>query len=540
MAHSAQSPYFVLHQLICQFADGETLFGPLDLAFDRQRCGLVGRNGVGKTQLLRLIAGLDQPGNGHVESHATVAYVAQQPEIAADTTLAQLLGYGEAFAALARLEQGRPLADDIDRLEGRWDLHDRLQNAFAAAGLPAFDPLRSASSLSGGERMRAALCGALLGEADFLLLDEPTNHLDNAGRAWLYQQLDQWRGGLLIASHDRQLLACMERIVELTPGALRSYGGNYDDYRRQRDTEQQAARADLEHAREERRRTRARQQKEHDMSQRRSAQTLRVVDTLNIASFERVAYKSAAKESLGTLRKQHQDRRDSLDAAVREAYQRVEEEQPVLLALPGSEVNANKQVLVLERLQLPFVSAPPLDLRIDGPMRVALTGPNGCGKSTLLKTVLGQLAALSRPLSLPAVDGLPRSNPVAARSGPVGNGTSGAAGFAVGGRGVAHPAAQLQLGADRIALPLGSLSGGERLKAALACALWRRQPAQLLLLDEPTNHLDLASSLAIETALADFPRRDAGGVARRRLPAGAAAGRTACTDRRTAGGFRPG
>ncbi|BEO15479.1 ABC transporter ATP-binding protein [Serratia marcescens] len=505
MAHLAQSPYFVLHQLTCQFADGETLFGPLDLAFDRSRCGLVGRNGVGKTQLLRLIAGRDQPGNGHVESHAALAYVAQQPEIAPHTTLAQLLGYGEVFAALARLEQGRPLTDDIDRLEGRWDLHDRLQNAFAAAGLPAFDPLRSASSLSGGERMRASLCGALLGEADFLLLDEPTNHLDSAGRAWLYQQLDQWRGGLLIASHDRQLLGRMERIVELTPGALRSYGGNYEDYRRQRDTEQQAARADLEHAREERRRTRARQQKEHDMSQRRSAQTLRVVDTLNIASFERVAYKSAAKESLGTLRKQHQDRRDSLDAAVREAYQRVEEEPPVLLALPGSEVNANKQVLVLERLQLPFVSAPPLDLRIDGPMRVALTGPNGCGKSTLLKTLLGQLTALSGhchcPLSTAYLDqtlsqldpGLSVMEHLGLQDSPLAEGA------------LRTRLAQLQLGADRIALPLGSLSGGERLKAALACALWRRQPAQLLLLDEPTNHLDLASSLAIETALADFP-----------------------------------
>ncbi|HEI8670475.1 TPA: ABC-F family ATP-binding cassette domain-containing protein [Serratia marcescens] len=505
MAHFAQSPYFVLHQLTCQFADGETLFGPLDLAFDRQRCGLVGRNGVGKTQLLRLIAGRDRPGNGHVESHAALAYVAQQPEIAADTTLAQLLGYGEVFAALARLEQGRPLADDIDRLEGRWDLNDRLQNAFAAAGLPAFDPLRSASSLSGGERMRAALCGALIGEGDFLLLDEPTNHLDSVGRAWLYQQLDQWRGGLLIASHDRQLLARMARIVELTPGALRSYGGNYDDYRRQRDTEQQAARADLEHAREERRRTRARQQKEHDMSQRRSAQTLRVVDTLNIASFERVAYKSAAKESLGTLRKQHQDQRDSLDAAVREAYQRVEEEQPVLLALPGSEVSANKQVLVLEQLQLPFVSAPPLDLRIDGPMRVAMTGPNGCGKSTLLKTALGQLTALSGhchcPLPTAYLDQtLSQLDPNLSVMEHLGLQDSPLAEGALRTR-----LAQLQLGADRIALPLGSLSGGERLKAALACALWRRQPAQLLLLDEPTNHLDLASSLAIETALADFP-----------------------------------
>ncbi|MEX0634152.1 hypothetical protein M8494_28070 [Serratia ureilytica] len=76
-------------------------------------------------------------GQRHVESHAALAYVAQQPEIAADTTLAQLLGYGEVFAALARIEQGRPLAADIDRLEGRWDLNDRLQSAFAAAGLPA-------------------------------------------------------------------------------------------------------------------------------------------------------------------------------------------------------------------------------------------------------------------------------------------------------------------------------------------------------------------------------------------------------------------
>ncbi|PYA59012.1 ABC transporter ATP-binding protein [Serratia marcescens] len=504
MAHFAQPPYFVLHQLTCQFADGETLFGPLDLAFDRSRCGLVGRNGVGKTQLLRLIAGRDRPGIGHVESHAVLAYVAQQPESAVNTTLAQLLGYGEVFAALARIEQGRPLADDIERLEGRWDLNDRLQSAFAAAGLPAFEPLRVASSLSGGERMRAALCGAFLGEADYLLLDEPTNHLDSAGRAWLYQQLDQWHGGLLIASHDRQLLGRMERIVELTPGALRSYGGNYDDYRRQRDTEQQAARADLEHAREERRRTRARQQKEHDMSQRRSAQTLRVVDTLNIASFERVAYKSAAKESLGTLRKQHQDQRASLDAAVREAYQRVEDEQPVLLALPGSEVSANKQVLVLEQLQLPFVSAPPLDLRIDGPMRVALTGPNGCGKSTLLKTVLGQLTALSGhchcPLSTAYLDQtLSQLDPSLSVMDHLGLQDSPLAEGALRTR-----LAQLQLGADRIALPLGSLSGGERLKAALACALWRRQPAQLLLLDEPTNHLDLASSLAIETALADF------------------------------------
>lgn len=106
MAHFAQSPYFVLHQLTCQFANGEMLFGPLNLAVEQQHCGLVGRNGAGKTRLLRLIAGLDRPAEGHIEAQASFAYVAQQTDITAQTSLAQWLGYGDVFAAQARLEQG--------------------------------------------------------------------------------------------------------------------------------------------------------------------------------------------------------------------------------------------------------------------------------------------------------------------------------------------------------------------------------------------------------------------------------------------------
>ncbi|MBW6351550.1 ABC transporter ATP-binding protein, partial [Pseudomonas aeruginosa] len=115
--------------------------------------------------------------------------------------------------------------------------------------------------------------------------------------------------------------------------------------------EQQAARAALEHAVTDRRRTRARMQKEHDAAaQRRSAQTLRTVDTLNIASFERVKYKGAAKERPGTLRRQHREQNSSLNAAVQQARERVEEETPVMFTLPGSEVAAGKQVLVVESL----------------------------------------------------------------------------------------------------------------------------------------------------------------------------------------------
>ena len=505
MAHCAHIPAFVLHQVTCQFATGQTLFGPLSVSLEPSLCGLVGRNGVGKTRLLRLLAGLDSPAGGHIERAAAVTWVAQQPTLTPETTLATLLGYASVFAALSRLEQGQGLADDFDLLDGHWDLTDRLSLAFREADLPPFSADRPAFSLSGGERMKALLCGAFVSGTDYLLLDEPTNHLDRQGREWLYHQLESWQGGALIASHDRELLTRMPRIIELTPMALRSYGGNYDEYQRQRMAEQQAARAALEHAVTDRRRTRARMQKEHDAAQRRSAQTLRTVDTLNIASFERVKYKGAAKERPGALRRQHREQNSSLNAAVQQARERIEDDNPVMFTLPGSEVAAGKQVLVVESLQLDHAPAAPLNWRIDGPMRIALKGPNGCGKTTLLKTLLGleQAASGDVRLSVSAayldqhLTQLDLSLSVMAHLSledtPLDEGL------------LRTRLAQLQLGADKVTLPLSALSGGERLKAALACVLWRCEPAQLLLLDEPTNHLDLASTQAIESARAAFP-----------------------------------
>ncbi|AHW96162.1 ABC-F family ATP-binding cassette domain-containing protein [Enterobacter asburiae] len=505
MAHFAQSPSFILHQVTCQFPTGDTLFGPLNLTLEPSLCALVGRNGSGKTRLLRLLAGLDEPATGHIERFGSHAWVAQQHVISPQTTLAELLGYDAIFTARKRIDSGDYQPDDLELLDGHWDVAERLSEAFINAELPPFDPDKPAGELSGGERIRALLCGAFTAEADFMLLDEPTNHLDRQGRAWFYDQLSRFQGGVLVASHDRELLEQVPRILELSASGLRSYGGNYADYQTQRDAEQQAARAALEHAATERKRTRVRMQKEHDDSQRRSAKTLRTVDTLNIASFERVKYKGAAKERIGSWKKQHSEQNEALNAAVNKARERVEEDNPVMFTLPGSQIPEGKQVLVLEDLVLPHVPVPPLNLRMDGPMRVALKGPNGCGKSTLLKTLLGEIAPRSGTCKVSVscayldqhLSQLDLSQSVMTHLNlghtPLEEGV------------LRTRLAQLQLGADKVTLPLAELSGGERLKAALACVLWRAEATQLLLLDEPTNHLDLASVQAIEAALADFP-----------------------------------
>ncbi|MFJ3294073.1 ABC-F family ATP-binding cassette domain-containing protein [Enterobacter asburiae] len=505
MAHFALSPSFILHQVTCQFPTGDTLFGPLNLTLEPSLCALVGRNGSGKTRLLRLLAGLDEPATGHIERFGSHAWVAQQHVISPQTTLAELLGYDAIFTARKRIDSGDYQPDDLELLDGHWDVAERLSEAFINAELPPFDPDKPAGELSGGERIRALLCGAFTAEADFMLLDEPTNHLDRQGRAWFYDQLSRFQGGVLVASHDRELLEQVPRILELSASGLRSYGGNYADYQTQRDAEQQAARAALEHAATERKRTRVRMQKEHDDSQRRSAKTLRTVDTLNIASFERVKYKGAAKERIGSWKKQHSEQNEALNAAVNKARERVEEDNPVMFTLPGSQIPEGKQVLVLEDLVLPHVPVPPLNLRMDGPMRVALKGPNGCGKSTLLKTLLGEIAPRSGTCKVSVscayldqhLSQLDLSQSVMTHLNlshtPLEEGV------------LRTRLAQLQLGADKVTLPLAELSGGERLKAALACVLWRAEATQLLLLDEPTNHLDLASVQAIEAALVGFP-----------------------------------
>ncbi|MCD4558857.1 ABC-F family ATP-binding cassette domain-containing protein [Lelliottia nimipressuralis] len=506
MAHfCAQSPSFILHQVTCQFATGDTLFGPLNLALEPSLCALVGRNGSGKTRLLRLLAGLDSPTSGHIERRGSHVYVAQQHDISAQTTLAELLGYDDIFAARRRIDSGDYQPDDLERLDGYWDLAERLTAAFLTANLPPFDPENLASSLSGGKRVRALLCGAFTANADYLLLDEPTNHLDRQGREWFYAQLARCSCGVMVATHDRELLAQVPRILELSGTGMRVYGGNYDDYERQRDAEQQAARAALDHAATERKRTRARMHKEHDASQRRSAQTLRTVDSMNIASFERIKYKMAAKERPGTWRKQHHEQTDALNTAVKQARERVEEENPVMFTLPGSRIAEGKQAIVLQELVLPYVNMPPVNWRMDGPMRVALRGPNGCGKSTLLKIILGELEPVSGTCRVSVqsayldqhLSQLDLTQSVMTHLNlhdtPLEEGV------------LRSRMAQLQLGADKVSLPLRELSGGERLKAALACVLWREEATQLLLLDEPTNHLDLASVQAIEAALAGFP-----------------------------------
>ena len=315
------TPHITLDGVTYSLPDGSMLFSDLHEQFDQQATGLVGRNGAGKTVLARILAGQLAPASGRCVRHGSVYYLAQQVAPAPGATIADLAGVRAELDALARIEAGSVAVQDFDLVGDRWDLPQLLQQELDRSGLDRHDANTPASALSGGEAMRVALAGAMVSGADFLLLDEPSNHLDRHHRQALIAQLQRWPRGLLVVSHDRQLLDTMARIVELSPQGLRSYGGNYSFYAAARAQEHQSALDQLDHRKLERQREEQAMRTQRELQDQRQARGARQGKEANQARILLGRQKERSESSAGKLRQQQDAAREQLSERVRAAAQ---------------------------------------------------------------------------------------------------------------------------------------------------------------------------------------------------------------------------
>lgn len=484
--------------------DGRVLFHDLFESLDARPTSLVGGNGVGKSVLGQLCAGLLEPTTGTCRRAVGVHYLAQQAD-AGSGSVASLAGLAPVLDALSRIEAGSLDVADFDLVGTRWDLRERFASALAAAGLEHLDADTPAANLSGGEAMRVALLGARLSDAAYLILDEPTNHLDSEHRAELMAWLTGWRGGLLVISHDRALLERMERTIELTPGGLRSYGGGYGLYAAQKAEEREAAFRELASARAERRRGERALREQGERQARRTARGAREGKTANLAPILLGRRKEQGEATAARAAEQQAMQLAQLNDRARKAAAAVGPDTAVVLRAPTGTPPAGR-VAHLSNVVLPWGPAHlrAIDLAMTGRQRIGVTGPNGSGKSTLLKVLGGEVLPTSGSASVfvpfARLDQrLAHLDPSLTLIEQLKASTSH---LSVGD--LRSRLALLGLGIETVASPMSGLSGGERLKAALALAILASPPARLLLLDEPTNHLDLPSIEAVEAMLREY------------------------------------
>jgi ATPase subunit of ABC transporter with duplicated ATPase domains len=485
----------VLHDLTWAVGDGRT--------------GLVAPNGAGKSTLLRLIAGELAPSAGAIVVDGHLAYLPQDLPFTADLTVAEVLGVAHVRDALARLEHGDASDEVFSAIGDDWDIEDRSRFQLNRLGLGDVGLDRSLATLSGGQVVTLGLAAQLLRSPDVLLLDEPTNNLDRGARHRLYDLVDEWRGTLLVVSHDRALLDRMDRIAELHPSEIRTYGGGYSAYDEAVRAEREVAERTVRSAELDLRRERLQRQQARERAARRASTAARNVADAGLprivaGNLQRKAQASAARsdETHGARVAAAQTRLDGASDALRD-------DDVLFLDLPDTAIPAGRTAFEAHGLQVRYDGIPVfadggVDLVVRGPERVALTGANGTGKSTLLHLVEGSLAGDGR---IRRLDG--RIAYLSQRLDLLDPSLSVAQSLA--------KAAPALPDADRMNLlarflfrgpsahqPIGTLSGGERLRATLACVLHAEPAPQLLLLDEPTNNLDLVSQRQLESALAAY------------------------------------
>ncbi|MFE7512260.1 ABC-F family ATP-binding cassette domain-containing protein [Streptomyces sp. NPDC057540] len=500
----------VCSNLSFAWPDDTPVFDDLSFALTSGRTGLVAPNGSGKSTLLKLIAGELRPSAGSVTVGGTLGHLTQELPLTGDLTVAEVLGVADVIRALDAVESGDVSEEHFTTIGDDWDIEERTRAQLDRLGLARLALDRRLGTLSGGQVVQLGLAAQLLGRPDVLLLDEPTNNLDRDARHRLYDVLSDFKGLLLVVAHDRALLDRMDGIAELGGSRLRFYGGNFTAYEEAVRAEQEVAEKNVRNAEQELKREKRELQQARERADRRASNASRNLKSAGLPKIFAGTMKRGAQESAGRAGQMHAARVGEAKARLDEAGRAVREEQRITLDLPDTQVPAGRDLFLGEGMQVRHggkdVFAPGgIDLSVRGPERIALTGPNGAGKTTLMRLITGELtpvegeikrgggrvASLSQRLDLLDPERTVAENfAAAAPARPEAERLNLLARFLFRGPG-AH-------------LPVGALSGGERLRATLACVLCADPAPQLLLLDEPTNNLDLVGVGWLESALDSY------------------------------------
>ncbi len=475
--------------------------------------GLVGDNGTGKSTLLRILAGLEQPDSGRFQSFAREARVGYLPqEIAYDdgTPIREYVRQGmlrlvKIEQEMRQLEQSMAagegdledtlnrygqLTQEFERLDG-YSLDAKVEMALNDVGLDPVHWDRATGTLSGGQKTRMALARVVLAQPDILLMDEPTNYLDIEGLAWLEAWVKRYPGAVVIVSHDRYFLdQVATHMWEIDRHEIRHYTGNYSDYRRQREDELKQQWEQYERDQVEKKRLR-------ELIAKQMQWFSAAHDAAGQDDFQRARAKKMASRAKAVMSR--------LDRKLQESVEKPWEKDELGIDFKAPD-HASQKLVSAERLSFSYTDVPLLQevsFQLRPGERVAIVGENGAGKTTFLRLLMGELQASSgRMQDSPSLsigyfsqerEDLALENTLLDEMLKI-KGLSRSDAWLI--------LARLGFRGQDVHRQLKVLSVGQRARVSLAKLLV--SPHNVLVLDEPTNHLDIRSREKIEEALNEY------------------------------------
>lgn len=500
------------HDLSYVLPDGTPVFSNFNFHMGCEKVGIVGKNGIGKTTLLKLIAKELEPSSGSVAVHGKVSYLPQKIVYFSNQSLDKILNVDKKLSALKRAEHGVATPEDILVIDEDWNIEGEIKSILKELNLGYLSLDRTGSSLSGGEMMRCLLARLLLEKPDLILLDEPTNNLDFDSKIQFYKSLEITRAGMLIVSHDRELLNRMDGILEISNLGLKHYGGNFDFYLEQREIEENSALNKLQSHREKwikqkklEQETKEKQARKNSHGEKRA--TREGMSVLEIGSKIGQSQKTTAR-----LKEKHEKSTLQLQSDFEKQKENLRENHMIHIDIESSKIPPWKKMIVCQNLNFKYPDSEhnlwknPLNIEIIGNARVALSGKNGSGKTTLIQLITKKLVPTSGDIyvgneNIAVLD--QKCSLLQEHLSILENMRLFAPDDMLESE-IRIRAGRFLFYGEEVFKKVAVLSGGERLRASLACLLATNNAPDILILDEPTNNLDLESICILTESLNQF------------------------------------
>ena len=489
----------------------DLLFSDLNLVINKQdKVALLGNNGVGKSTLLKILAGQLAVSNGYTKASSKPYYVPQIFGQFNDYTIAQALQIEEKLKSLKEILEGNVGEKNLTTLDDDWTVEERCKEALSFWKLNELDLNQKLSTLSGGQKTTVFLAGMIIHQPDIVLMDEPSNHLDTSNRNILYDYVVSTSKTLVVVSHDRTLSNLLDKVYELSKHGITVYGGNYDFYVNQKMLESEAMNQEVRSKEKALRKAKETERESLERQQKLDARGKRKQEKEGLPTVSMNTFRNNAEKSTARIKGVHEDKVAAISKNLNQLRKELPAVDKMKMNLDNSSLHEGKILVTAKDLNFGYRNQllwkQPLSFQLISGDRIVLGGLNGSGKTTLIKMILGELEPLTGTIERAEIKAIYIDQDYSL----IKNDLTVYEQTAQFNSGVWQEH-EIKIRLNRFLFtkaywdkPCSTLSGGEKMRLMLCCLAIGNESPDLIVLDEPTNNLDIQNIEILTSALGEY------------------------------------